>query len=158
MSPGGQNYLWFGTMVTSRLEVSAAKAVSGHAPPAFRLPLLCLLQMSVYSVPVWPCLLLHGLEQDSGGLPALPMFLAPDTLMKRSLGHSIHLETSVSRQGSVEALRLSAGPNFTLMASIPQSLSSGVVAVFCLLVSLKMAEFMFLCSVLLNFDLCKEGI
>lgn len=44
-------------------------------------------------------------------------------------------------------------PSFTFMASMPQSLRFGVVAVFNLLVSSEMAEFMFLCSILLNFYL-----
>lgn len=56
-------------------------------PPGF-LPTLPPSDMFVYSIPVWPCLLLHSLEQDSGGLLVLPKCLAPDISVKRSPGHS----------------------------------------------------------------------
>lgn len=50
--------------------------------------------MCVHLLVPWPCLLLHSLEQDSGRLLSLPMFLDPDTSAGRSLGHS-PVESSV---------------------------------------------------------------
>lgn len=159
MSPGGQNYLWLGTMFTSRLGVPAAKAVSGHAPSTLQLPL----HSASYK---YVCLLSTSLTLPESGTrlrgTSGPAHVPSSWHFSEEIAGPLHplgdlgVPSGICR-GPRLSLRLSSGPDFTLMAFIPQSLRSGVVAIFCLLVSPNMVEFMFLCSILLKFYLFKEG-